>query len=165
MTAQALESAAVVAGLSSRMTAAEQALFVGRAWESLPEPRRQFVLHIVRPDMTVETFTIGPHEPRTKPEDVMLIHRLWLNLTRETGLERLHHDDIITAALDRFSRDYTGKGNRRDFWTSCGRCETRAHRPAELPPGPTRSSPPAPPARSPGEEAEPQGGGVVRLDG
>ena len=47
ITAQALESVAVVAGLSSRMTAAEQALFVGRAWESLPEPRRQFILHVV----------------------------------------------------------------------------------------------------------------------
>ena len=65
--------------------------------------------------MTVETFTVGPHEPRTKPEDVMLIHRLWLNLTRETGLERLHHDDIITAALDRFSRDYPARVEEEIF--------------------------------------------------
>jgi amino acid transporter len=108
ITAQALESAVVVAGLSSRMSAAEQALFVGRAWEALPEPKRQFILHVVKPDMTVETFTIGPHEPRTKPEDIMLIHRLWLSITREAGLERLHHDDILTAALDRFARDYHG---------------------------------------------------------
>ncbi|MGD9715082.1 MAG: APC family permease [Thermomicrobiales bacterium] len=114
ITAQALESSAVVAGLSSRMSGADQALFVGRAWEALPEPKRQFILHVVRPDMSVETFTIGPHEPRIKPEDVMLIHSLWLNITQERGLERLHHDDILTVALDRFSREYNGP-NRQDL--------------------------------------------------
>jgi amino acid transporter len=133
ITAQSLESAAVVAGLSSRMTAAEQALFVGRAWESLPEPRRQFILHVVRPDMTVETFTIGPHEPRTKSEDVMLIHRLWLNLTRETGLERLHHDDILTAALERFARDYGGKA-RDEILDELRQMRSHGRRPPELPP-------------------------------
>jgi amino acid transporter len=153
MTAQALESAAVVAGLSSRMSAAEQALFVGRAWESLPEPRRQFILHVVRPDMTVETFTIGPHEPRTKPEDVMLIHRLWLSLTRETGLEQLHHDDILTAALDRFSRDYAGKdhneilGELREL-----RSEDRRILPAE--PGPDSKIPAAIPAELPEKKTQ-----------
>ncbi len=146
MTAQELESAAVVAGLSSRMTAAEQALFVGRAWEALAEPRRQFVLHIVRPDMTVETFTIGPHEPRTKPEDVMLIHRLWLGLTRETGLERLHHDDIITAALDRFSRHYAGAG-KDEIVEELRQMRRGAQRP-ELP------APPELPATQPAEHQE-----------
>jgi len=40
----------VVAGLSSKMTPAEQAYALGNAWEALPEPKRQFVLQIVRPD-------------------------------------------------------------------------------------------------------------------
>ena len=41
-TANNLDSSAVVLGLSSKMTPAEQALALGHAWEGLPEPKRQF---------------------------------------------------------------------------------------------------------------------------
>ena len=74
------------------MTAEEQAFFLGRAWEAIPEPKIQFVLQVVRPDGTVSTFRIGPHTPSMKNEDVLQVHRLWLNLTRETGLA----DALIT---------------------------------------------------------------------
>jgi hypothetical protein len=87
------------------MTAQEQSLKLGQAWESAPEPKRQFVLQIVRPDMHVETFRIGPHTPTLKTEDVLLVHRLWLNLTNRPGLEKIHHSDIVTVALTRFARD------------------------------------------------------------
>jgi amino acid transporter len=107
-TANALESSAVVAGMSSRMTPEEQAFRLGQAWEAMPGPKRQFLLHIVRPDMTAVTKTIGPHTPQIKSEDVQLVHRLWLNLTREHGLDKLHHSDIVTEALTRFARDYAG---------------------------------------------------------
>ena len=50
-TASNLESSAVVSGLSSKMTGQEQAFALGRAWEASPEPKRQFVLQIVHPDM------------------------------------------------------------------------------------------------------------------
>ena len=43
-----------------------------------------------------------------KTEDVHLIHRLWLNITREQGLDAVHHHDILTEALTRFARDYAG---------------------------------------------------------
>ena len=107
-TANNLESSAVVAGLSSKMTSQEQAFELGRAWEAMPEPKRQFLLQIVRPDMQVDTFHIGPHTPSLKTEDVHLLHRLWLNITREPGLDKLHHHDILTEALTRFARDYAG---------------------------------------------------------
>jgi amino acid transporter len=107
-TANSLESSAVGAGLSSKMTAQEQAFRLGRAWEEAPEPKRQFVLQIVRPDQQVETFRIGPHTPGMKSEDVHLVHRLWLNITREHGLENVHHSDIVTVALTRFAREYSG---------------------------------------------------------
>jgi hypothetical protein len=105
-TAHNLESSSVAAGLSSKMTTAEQAFAVGSAWESTPEPKRQFVLQIVQPDGTVDTFRIGPHTPTMKDEDVVLLHRLWLNITREPGLENVHHHDILTEALTRFAHDY-----------------------------------------------------------
>jgi hypothetical protein len=65
------------------------------------------VLQIVRPDGSVDTFRIGPHTPTMKNEDVIMLHRLWLNVTREPGLENIHHHDILTEALTRFARDYS----------------------------------------------------------
>jgi Amino acid permease len=105
-TANNLESSAVVIGISSKMTPQEQAFNMGRAWEQVPEPRRQFVLQVVPPDNRVVTFRIGPHSPTMKDEDVLLLHRLWLNITREPGLDKLHHHEILREALTRFARDY-----------------------------------------------------------
>ena len=79
-----------------------------------PFTKRQFVLQIVRPDAKVESFRIGPHNPTMKNEDVLLLHRLWLNLTREPGLENVHHHEILTEALTRFARDY-GARDRADI--------------------------------------------------
>jgi hypothetical protein len=104
-TAMTLESYAVVAGLSSKMTAQEQAFFVGRAWEEAPEPKRQFVLQVVGPNGEVTTFRIGPHTPAIYPEDIQLTHRLWLRVTQENGLGNLHHSDIVSLALTRLSGD------------------------------------------------------------
>jgi amino acid transporter len=108
-TANNLESSAVVSGLSSKMTPAEQAFALGHAWESLPEPKRQFVLQIVHPDGKVDSFRIGPHTPTMMNEDVLLLHRLWLNITREPGLENVHHHEILTEALTRFAHDYAAR--------------------------------------------------------
>jgi amino acid transporter len=108
-TAINLESAAVVSGLSSKMSAHEQAFELGRAWEAMPEPKRQFVFQVVNPDQSVDTFRIGPHTPTMKTEDVHLVHRLWLNITREQGMDAVHHHDILTEALTRFARDYAGR--------------------------------------------------------
>jgi amino acid transporter len=105
-TAHNLESSAVVAGLSSKMTTAEQAFVLGSAWEAIPEPKQQFILQIVQPGGVVDTFRIGPHTPTMKNEDVVLLHRLWLNVTQEPGLEKVHHHDILTQALTRFARDF-----------------------------------------------------------
>jgi len=105
-TANNLESSAVVAGLSSKMTAQEQAFRLGQAWEAMPEPKRQVVFQVVRPDDQVETFRIGPHTPTMKTEDVHLVHRLWLNVTRRPGFDKIHHSDLVTLALTRLARDY-----------------------------------------------------------
>ncbi|HEV2113963.1 MAG TPA: APC family permease, partial [Terriglobales bacterium] len=107
--ANSLESSTVVAGLSTKMSAQEQAFALGRAWEAMPEPKRQFVFQVVRPDNEVETFRIGPHTPGMKSEDVALVHRLWLQMTRSgSGLspENVHHADIVSVALTRLARDY-----------------------------------------------------------
>jgi amino acid transporter len=172
-TANNLESSAVVSGLSSKMTAQEQAFELGRAWEATPEPKRQFVLQIVYPDLKVDTFHIGPHTPSMKTEDVHLVHRLWLNITRETGLDNLHHHDILTEALTRFARDYAGRERDdilRELRKTSGKTVTsrplrgngdRPEKPAVTPPkaegpdskkpssGKDDEGPPSPPVVSP----------------
>lgn len=105
-TANSLEVAALVAGLSTRMSAQEQAYHVGQAWENLPEPKRQFTFYVVMPDGESEAFHIGPHAPSLRAEDVQLVHRLWLNFRRDPEMQGLHHSDIVTYALTRMAMDY-----------------------------------------------------------
>jgi amino acid transporter len=102
-----LESSAIVAGLSSKMTAEEQAFKLGQAWEAMPDPKRQIVFQVVKPNGDVATFRIGPHTPTMKTEDVHLVHRLWLRLKHHPGMDDLHHSDIVTLSLTRLSRDFS----------------------------------------------------------
>jgi amino acid transporter len=105
-TANSLESASVVSGVSSKMTAQEQAYYVGQAWEALPEPKRQFTFYVVMEDGSAQAYHIGPHAPHLQPDDVQLVHRLWLNFRREPELASLHHSDIVTYALTRLATEY-----------------------------------------------------------
>src|ERR1700723_1750113 len=98
-TANSLEVTALVSGLSTKMTAQEQAFHVGQAWENLPEPKRQFTFYVVMPNGDAQAFHIGPHAPSLRAEDVQLVHRLWLNFRRDREMQGLHHSDIMTYAL------------------------------------------------------------------
>jgi len=106
-TANSLLAARVVAGLSTKMTAEEQAFRMGQSWEGAPPPKHQFVFQVVKPGPEVQSFRIGPHAPDLKTEDVMLVHRLWLDARRQAGTEDLHHHDIVTLALTRLASDYS----------------------------------------------------------
>jgi amino acid transporter len=129
-TANSLEAASVVSGISSKMTPQEQAYYVGQAWEALPEPKRQFTFNVVMEDGSAQAYHIGPHAPHLQPDDVQLVHRLWLNFRRDPELASLHHSDIVTYALTRlaseFARDKleTVKGLKRS--ASKGAAPTRA---------------------------------------
>jgi hypothetical protein len=105
-TANSLDAAAVVSGLSTKLTAQEQAYHVGQAWEALPEPKRQFTFYVVKPDGESLSFHIGPHAPAIQPDEVELVHRLWLNLRRAPDMQHLHHSDILTYALTRVAREF-----------------------------------------------------------
>lgn len=105
-TANSLEAAAVVSGLSTKMSAQDQAFHVGQAWENLPEPKRQFTFYVVMQDGEALAFHIGPHAPSLQADDVQLVHRLWLNFRRDPGMQDLHHSDIVTYALTRLATEY-----------------------------------------------------------
>ena len=104
--ANALEMDSVVSGVSSKMTAEDQAFHMGQAWEALPEPKRQFNFYVIDPTGAVKVFYIGPHAPNLSPDDVQLVHRLWLNMRRDPSVPDLHHSDIITYALTRLAGQY-----------------------------------------------------------
>jgi amino acid transporter len=104
--ANSLEVNALVSGLSSKMTAHQQAYHVGQAWETLPEPKRQFTFYVVMPNGDAQSFHIGPHAPSLQAEDVQLVHRLWLNFRRDPEMHDLHHSDILAYALTRLAIEY-----------------------------------------------------------
>ncbi len=119
-TANSLEAAAVVSGLSTKLTAQEQAYHVGQAWEALPEPKRQFTFYVVKPDGESLNFHIGPHTPAIQPDEVELVHRLWLNLRRAPNMQHLHHSDIITYAITRVAKEF--KQDKESTLTGLQQC-------------------------------------------
>ena len=105
-TANSLEVDSVISGLSTKMTPEDQAFHIGQAWEALPEPKRQLNFYVINPSGESKVYYLGPHAPSLRPDDVQLVHRLWLNLRRDPSIQDLHHSDIITYALTRLASQY-----------------------------------------------------------
>ncbi len=105
-TASRLSASRLVTGVSSHMASDELARQIGRAWEKLPEPRHAFSLEVISPDRPSTFVNLGPHPPRLWPEDVDLLHDIWLKLSESEQLgSRLHHRDIVGVALRRLRKD------------------------------------------------------------
>jgi amino acid transporter len=131
-TAQKLRSSLIVMGLSGRMTPDEQAKAFGDAWQKLPPPRPQLSLQI----MDAATgkpifFNLGPHPPRLWPEDVELLHNLWLELSEKGLGHKLHHRDVVRLALRRLESELHSTdefGVVRDLENELANGETEAAR-------------------------------------
>jgi len=107
-----LDSAEIVAGMSSKMTVQEQARQIGRAWERLPEkPRRQVKFTVVEPAGGEQVVYLGAHAPYLTEEDLNLIHDLWLRVSSIPSRSRVHHRDVVRVALDRLNRDIRGQAD------------------------------------------------------
>ncbi len=104
MTAQRLESCRVVSGLSTKLTADEQAKLTGDAWERLPEPKPRLIMEIIGADGRRHEYPLGPHEPRLRPSDVELLHKIWLEITSDPRYAGLHHYHIVALALEELKR-------------------------------------------------------------
>ncbi len=100
-TAHRLQSSLIVLGQSGSVSAAQQAKYIGDAWEELPQPRPQISVEIVKQDGQSRYYNLGPHPPRLWPEDVELLHRLWLDLSARGAGGKLHHRDVVRVALHR----------------------------------------------------------------
>ena len=110
--AQKLQASRLVTGVSARMDSEELARRIGQAWERLPEPRHPFSLEVISPGRPSIYVNLGPHPPRLWPEDLDRLHELWLRLSEEHFGSKLHHRDVIGAALRRLEKDL--EGDRRD---------------------------------------------------
>jgi hypothetical protein len=104
-TAAKLQASRLVTGVSARMASEELARRIGQAWERLPEPRHAFSLEIITPDRPSIFVNLGPHPPRLWPEDVDLVHEMWLELSEKYAGAKLHHRDIVGVALQRMAED------------------------------------------------------------
>ncbi|MGB7821729.1 MAG: APC family permease [Candidatus Sulfotelmatobacter sp.] len=105
VTAQRLDSTRVICGLSNKLSADEQAKLTGDAWERMPEPRPRLTLEVCAPDGTVREYAIGPHNPRLRPQDVELMHKLWLDITTDPKYAGAHHYHIVALALEELRRE------------------------------------------------------------
>ncbi len=129
-TAQRLGSSRIVTGLSPKYTAQEQGKIVGEAWETLTEPRPSLSLEVALDSGKSLFFNLGPHPPRLWPEDVELVHRLWLELSARYGA-KLHHRDVVGVALQRLSSELQS-GGKNDVYGVVEQELTALH--AEEPP-------------------------------
>jgi amino acid transporter len=107
VTAQRVDSSRVICGLSNKLTSDEQARLTGDAWERMPEPRPRLTLEVCAPDGTVREYALGPHNPRLRPQDVELMHKLWLDITTDPKYAGAHHYHIVALALEELRRELT----------------------------------------------------------
>src|SRR5476649_2354058 len=108
-TAAHLDVADIWACRSSVMATEEQARYVGDAWERLPKkPSRRVTIHVVESNGAVDDFTLGAHAPTLANADIDLIHNLWMDATKNGGVEDLHHREIVTVALARLAEELRG---------------------------------------------------------
>jgi len=112
LTAQRLNSSRVVCGLSNKLTSDEQGKLTGDAWERLPEPKPRLALEVYSPDGSIREYTLGPHTPRMRPQDLELLHQVWLEVTRDPEYAGAHHYHIVALALEELQRELkTGQRN------------------------------------------------------
>ncbi len=105
VTAQRLDSSRVACGLSNKLTSDEQARLTGVAWEKLPEPRPRLTIEVFAPDGSVKDYAVGPHTPRLRPQDIDLMHKVWLDITADSRYCGAHHYHVVALALEELQRE------------------------------------------------------------
>jgi len=107
-TAVRLAASQVVLGDSAKFSASDQARLLGQAWERVEDSDR-LRTQLVTYKLTGEnqTYLLGPHAPTLTPDDLDLIHQMWLESSAEAGVE-VHHRDVVRAALEELHRHLHG---------------------------------------------------------
>ena len=115
VTAQRLDSSRIVCGLSNKLTTDQQAKLTGDAWERLSEPRPRLTLEIHSPSGSIHEYPLGPHTPRLRPQDLELMHRVWLDVTSDPRYAGTHHYHIVALALEELHRELKSDDQRAEL--------------------------------------------------
>ncbi|HXG94744.1 MAG TPA: hypothetical protein VNN73_20550 [Blastocatellia bacterium] len=76
----------------------------------MPEkPRRQVKYTVVEPSGHERVFYLGAHAPQLTEEDINLIHKIWLEVSKLPARRKVHHRDVVRVALERLARDLRGQ--------------------------------------------------------
>ena len=112
-TAIRLRSTEIVVGESAKFTGAQVAMMLGEAWDHIDkDPNVRSRLVVCKRDGTIENYQLGPHVPPLTPEDVELIHQLWLEAVSQYGLD-VHHRDVVRTAIEDLAGDMSPEARQR----------------------------------------------------
>ena len=114
VTAQRLASSRIVCGRSNKLSLDEQGKLTGDAWERLPEPRPRLTLVVYENDGTAHEYLLGPHTPRMRPQDIGLMHNVWLDITRDPRFAGAHHYHVVALALEELQKELKS-GQRQEL--------------------------------------------------
>jgi amino acid transporter len=112
VTAQRLSSSRIVCGRSNKLSVDEQGKLTGDAWERLPEPRPRLTLVVYEPDGSAHEYLLGPHTPRMRPQDVGLMHNVWLDITKDPRFAGAHHYHVVALALEQLQQELKGASRK-----------------------------------------------------
>ena len=99
--ASKLQASRLVTGVSARWTPKSLQGASAKRGKNCPEPRHPFSLEIITPGRPSTFVNLGPHPPRLWPEDVDLVHEMWLEVSDQYAGSKVHHRDIVGVALRR----------------------------------------------------------------
>jgi amino acid transporter len=114
VTAQRLASSRIICGRSNKLTVDEQGKLTGDAWERLPEPRPRLTLVVYETDGSSHEYLLGPHTPRMRPQDIGLMHNVWLDITKDPRFAGAHHYHVVALALEQLQQELKG-GERKEL--------------------------------------------------
>ena len=107
-TAMRLRSSEIHVGESTTLTAEAQARMLGEAWERIEHPEDATLTLVIHHHTgRSDAYHIGAHPPSFTPSDLNLIHRLWLDASRNLG-SHVHHHDVVRAALTQMEEQLNG---------------------------------------------------------
>jgi hypothetical protein len=87
--------------------------------------------HVVDANGGSSEYNLGAHVPKLADADIDLIHALWLDATKEVGVEGLHHKEIVTVALARLAEEMRGTQRGEAMKRIRRLLDTRLERPSE----------------------------------
>jgi len=103
-----LHSSEVHVGESSSLSADDQGRLLGEAWERADKPKDQHLRLLIHRDSgRTDAYHLGAHPPSLTPNDLDLIHRVWLDVVKAVG-PHVHHHDVVRAALTQMEEKLSG---------------------------------------------------------